>query len=102
MSIEFCSDSRRLSNALALHQWHTLSIDDGSKGLEMEEPPAWDDEAKTATLVRVTKDELHPGIFHTNAHPLHVHVTAKVEDIRPNQLPQATCWCSWHPRNDLV
>ena len=49
--------SRRYANAVAEHQWHTLSIDDNSKKMTLEEPRSLDDPAKEHTLKRINQAE---------------------------------------------
>ena len=63
--------SRRYANAVAEHQWHTLSIDDNSKKMTLEEPRSLDDPAKEHTLKRIKPSEVHPDRFKNATEPLH-------------------------------
>ena len=55
---EAMCESRRYANAVAEHQWHTLSIDDNSKKMTLEEPRSLDDPAKEHTLRRIKPSEV--------------------------------------------
>ena len=50
---EFCCGSRRTANALASHQYHTISFDDDSKGIALECPKQWHDPSKDAKLILI-------------------------------------------------
>ena len=57
--------SRRYANAVAEHQWHTLSIDDNSNKMTLDDP------AKEHTLKRIKPSEVHPDLFKNATEPLH-------------------------------
>ena len=71
--------SRRYANAVAEHQWHTLSIDDNSKKMTLEEPRSLDDPAKEHTLKRIKPSEVHPDLFKNATEPLHIHIEGKLK-----------------------
>ena len=76
--------SRRYANAVAEHQWHTLSIDDNSNKMTLDDP------AKEHTLKRIKPSEVHPDLFKNATEPLHIHIEGKLEDIQPRDLPTLT------------
>ena len=69
-SAQMCG-SRRYANAVAEHQWHTLSIEDNSKKMTLEEPRSLDDPAKEHTLKRIKPSEVHLDLFKNATEPLH-------------------------------
>ena len=88
--IEICCGSRRYANAVALFQWHTLSIDDDSKQIPLERPRRWDDQAKEATLRVITPADVSPDMFDKFRVPTHFHVTGNFMDVHPDAWPTAT------------
>jgi hypothetical protein len=84
---EFMCGSRRLANQMARFQWHTLSVDNGSKKINLEEPPSLDDPDKPGKLRRIKPDEVHPDLFAKAKKPLHIHVEGNFEDIPIERFP---------------
>ena len=82
--------SRRYANAVAEHQWHTLSIDDNSKRIPLEHPRSFDDPAKENTLKTIKPSEVHPDLFKNVTEPLHIHIEGMLEDIQARDLPTMT------------
>lgn len=84
---EFGCGSRRLANEMALFQWHTLSVDNGEKGIEPEIPKQWNRPEKDATLKTIKPSEVHPDMFHKSGDAVHYHVCGNIQDIDPSKLP---------------
>ncbi len=86
---EFCCGSRRYANGMALFQWSTFSVDDGSKNIELEYPHVWNDQDKRAPLKIITPEEVHPDLFKGQGQ-LHIHVSGRMQDIPVEKLPTFT------------
>ena len=94
---EFGCGSRRLANEMALFQWHTLSVDNGEKGIEPEIPKQWNRPEKDATLKTIKPSEVHPDMFHKSGDAVHYHVCGNIQDIATAvSLPRDLLWRREH------
>ena len=109
---EFCCGSRRLANEMALFQWSTFSVDDGSKEIPLEPPRKWKNPLEEAELHTITPEQVHPELF-IGHKQMHIHVRGRMQDIPVEQMPTfAASHCApncastspmarnHHPRNE--
>ena len=77
---------------MAAFQWHTLSIDDGSKGIPLEAavPLLGDEEGKRIELKKLSPADVHPQLFANATQPLHIHIEGRFEDVAQDQWPTLT------------
>lgn len=78
-----------LASSSVRNQWHTLSVDNDSKGIELEHPASWEDqESKKPGVLRVIRPEdVHPDLFKSQGKPLHIHVKGDVRSIPIEKIP---------------